>query len=140
MNQTPIAFAVARVMQEARATGLFVSLATVTAPSGDLTTGGSPDGAYVAVVGLSNIPCMDAPFSVDRYTIMADEQRAASQTTSSEIRHVLLNDFFEQLSPDTNWGDVGWKCTVDGVLYDIAGAECDSQRTQTRLRLLGVTV
>lgn len=140
MNQTPIANAVAKVMPIARTTGLFVSRATVLAPSGLLTAGGSPDGSYSAVSGLTAIPCMDAPFAVDRYNIMSTEQRGEAQTTSTEMRHILLNDYFSQLSPSTNWGDVGWRCLVDGVPYDIAGAESDSQHTQTRLRLLGVSV
>lgn len=140
MNQVLIAAGIANVMRQARATGLFHSLATITAPSGDLTAGGSPDGVYIDVPGLVAIPAMDAPFSVDRFTIMASENRAVPETTSTEQRHVLLNDFYPQLSPETNWGEVGWKCTIDGVLYDIAGGECDSQRTQTRLKLIGVTV
>lgn len=140
MNQVLIAAGLANVMPQARQTGLFRSLATVLAPSGTLTAGGSPDGVYAAVAGLTAIPCMDAPFAVDRYNIMSTEQRGQAQTTSTEIRHVLLNDYFAQLSEETNWGGIGWKCTVDGVLYDIAGAESDSQHTQTRLRLIGVTV
>lgn len=140
MNQTPISNAVAHVMAAARATGLFVSLATITAPSGDFTAGGSPDGVYLPVSGLVDIPCMDAPQAVDRYNIMSAEQRAESQTTSSELRHVLLDDYFSQLSPETNWGDIGWRCSIDGVDYDISSAESDSQRTQTRLSLRGVTV
>lgn len=140
MNQTPIAFAVANVMPQARATGLFHSLATITAPSGDLTAGGTPDGIYVEVPGLVAIPCQDAPSAVDRFTIESQEQRGNDQTASTEWRHVLLNDYFPQLSPDLNWGDIGWKCTVDGIVYDIDAAESDSQRTQTRLSLRGTTV
>ncbi len=140
MNQNWVAAAIANVMPLARATGLFVSLATISAPDGLLTAGGSPSGTYADVAGLVNIPCMDAPVAVDRYNIMSNEMRGVSQTTSSELRHVLLNDYFPQLSPDTNWGDIGWKCTVDGNVYDIAAAESDSQRTQTRLSLREVTV
>lgn len=140
MNQTPIANAVQYVMQAARATGLFVSLCTIMSPSGDLTSGGTPDGVYADVNGLIDIPCMDAPSAVDRFTIESQEQRAEAQTTSTEWRHVLLNDYFAELSPDTNWGDVGFKARIDGVIYDIDAAESDSQRKMTRLSLRGVTV
>jgi hypothetical protein len=56
------------------------------------------------------------------------------------MRHVLLDRYYDELSPATNWGDVAWQATVDGVIYDLLGAECDSQQTQTRLRLRKVTV
>ncbi len=110
MNQSPIANAVSRVMPLARATELFDSLATISAPDGLLTAGGSPSGTYADVAGLINIPCVDAPVAVDRYNIMSNEMRGVSQST------------------------------VDGNVYDIAAAESDSQRTQTRLSLREVTV
>jgi hypothetical protein len=55
------------------------------------------------------------------------------------MRHVLLNGYYALLSPATNWGSIGWRATVDGVVYDLLGAEADSQQTQTRLRLRKVT-
>ncbi len=69
----------------------------------------------------------------------ATEQKTIAQIASMAERHVLLDDYYQQLSPSTNWGDIGWRATVDGVVYDLIGAEADSQQTQTRLCLRKVT-
>lgn len=136
MNQDLIAAAIAQVMPLAVSTGLFVSVGSAYAPT---PASGAISGTYSAVTGLQNIACMDAPETTDNPTIAAGEQKNMSETGSMGRRHVLLDAYYEQFSPATNWGDIGWRFTVDAVVYDIIGAECDSQRTQTRLRLRKVT-
>lgn len=131
---------VSAVMKLAVDTGLFVSLCSISAPSGTLTASGAPDGLYVAVTGLQRIPCMDAPEAVDRYTITSTEARAVAQVESEERRHILLNRYYSLLSPATNWGAISWTATVDGVIYDIRAAEQDSQKQMTRLSLKRATV
>jgi hypothetical protein len=136
VNQAPLTYAIQQVMPQAVATGLFVSLCTIQQPSGNFGATGAPDGTFTDV--LTGIRCMDAPESVGN--IAASEAKAVTQIASIALRHVLLDSFYSQLSPSTNWGNVGWRAVVDGVAFDILGAENDSQETQTRLKLQKVTV
>ena len=138
MNQTPIDYAVAIVMPQAVATGRFKSIVNIQAPSGTYTASGQPDGIYVPVAGLQNIPAMDSPESVGGPVSV--ESRQPDEIMSQERRHVLLNAYYPLLSPSTNWGDIGWICEMDGVTYDIHSAEQDSQLTQTRLILIRTTI
>ena len=54
------------------------------------------------------------------------------------LRHVLLSVC---LTDAPNWAGNGYRVIVDGIEYDLLGAENDSQLTQTRLdlRLLTIT-
>lgn len=138
-------FGVNDVMAAALATGLFVSRISFEAPDGLLGPSGAPSGVYVAISGLQRIQCMDAPDSVDRYNIEATDTRTPAEIYASSLRHVLLNRYYSQLSPSTNWGDVAWRARVVNAqgeegLYDVVGAEPDSQTTQTRVKLLKVTL
>jgi hypothetical protein len=117
--------------------GLMLSVCTVQAPSGNLGASGAPDGTYTDVSGLVNIACMNAPESTGN--IAATEVKNIAEIMSVSLRHVLLNGYFSQLD-GLNWGTIGWHAIVDGVDYDILGAERDSQFTQTRLKLRLVTV
>lgn len=135
MTNFSIASGIAGVMGAALATGLFVSLVNIYQPSGTLTASGAPDGVYVPVSGLQGIRAMNAPVSVDSYNINSTSQNAVAQVQSIELRHVLLERWYPELSPTTNWGNTGWICEVDGVRHDILAAEQDSQLQMTRLRL-----
>jgi hypothetical protein len=123
-----------RIMPLAVATGLFKSLCTIQAPDGAVGTSGAPGGTYADVAGLVNIVCMDAPETFGA-GISATEIKALAETASIELRHVLLDKCYALLSPETNWGDVAWRAVVDNVIYDVLGAEADSQRIMTRLKL-----
>ena len=122
-------------MPQAIATGLFVSLCTIQAPTGNLGVTGAPDGTYADVSGLVNIPCIDAVFSPS--SIQATEVKALQDIMASGFRHVLLNGSYDSIIAGTG---VGWRAIVDNVTYDLLGAEPDSQTTQTRLHLRLVTV
>jgi hypothetical protein len=135
VNQNVIQAAIAQVMPAAVDTGLFVSLCSISAPT---PASGAPSGTYTAVTGLQDLACMDAPENFGS-GISANEAKSPALTESMAMRHVLLNGYYALLSPSTNWGDIGWRATVDGVVYDLLGAEADSQQTQTRLRLRKVT-
>ena len=96
---------------------------------------GNPVGTWSKVAGVVNIACQDAPPSIAR--IQATEVKAVSEIMSKGMRHVLLDRCF----PDAiNWSSYGYRCIVDGVTYDLLGAENDSQLTQTRLDMQLVTV
>lgn len=136
MNQS-LLIDIDAVMPLAVATGLFISSCTISAPANSDT--GAPDGTYSPVSGLSDIMCMDAPESLSSGGLSANEAKAEAQIESMAMRHVLLDRYYDELSPSTNWGDVAWQAAVDGVIYDLLGAEADSQQTQTRLRLRKVT-
>lgn len=127
------------VMDAFRRSGLAVSGCSIQAPDGLFGATGAPSGTYVAVTGLQNIKCMDAPDNFGA-SLSATENKQVPETESVAKRHVLLDKFYSQLSPSVNWGDIGWRAIIDGVTYDLKGAECDSQRIMTRLCLEKVTL
>lgn len=127
------------VMTLAVDTGLFVSLCTIQRPVTTLGPTGTRSGAYSDVTGLVDIQCMDAPENLGT-GFSVSQLRQPTDIDSKALRHVLLDDFYPDLSPETNWGNVGWRAVVDGVAYNIKGAECDSQRIMTRLSLQAVTI
>ncbi len=136
MNQAFIHNAIANVMPIALSTGLFVSLSTFQQPNGLTNPDGSPqtdaDGnpIFVDVAGLVNIPCMAPPITDG--SIQATEVKALQEILSEEMLHVLLNAWYPQIQ-----GGVtdGWQCVVDGTVYDLMGAESDSQMQMTRLKV-----
>ncbi len=125
------------VMPSVVASGLMVSTCTVQAPNGQFGSSGAPSGTYANVSGLTSIQCMNAPLSWGG--IDADEAKTMAEVASRSVRHVLLDQYYSQLD-GLNWGGIGWRAVVDGITYDILGAERDSQSTQTRLRLQLVSV
>ena len=141
MNQTPIQRAIANVMPQAIASGLLVSLCTIQKPGGGYTSGGAPDGTFVNVAGLVNIPCMDSVDSLG--SIQATETQSLADIMSRGIRHVFLNGYYPTIisaATITTGVGAGWRAVVDGISYDLLGAEPDSQNTQTRLHLQLVSV
>lgn len=116
-------------------TGVFRSLATFQAPDQVQGSTGNLIGTYTTVAGLANIPCMDAPPSIAR--VQATEVKAISEIMSKGLRHMLLDRCFTDAP---NWSGKGYRCIVDGVTYDLLGAENDSQGTQTRVDLQLVTL
>jgi len=124
------------VMPTAIASGLAVSFCSISAPSGAFTPGGEPvtgSGSYMPVAGLQNIPCMDAPPSVVR--VQATEQKTESEILSLQFRHVWLTGYYPQIP--TN--DANWQAMITNangtLVYDLLGAESDSQLQMTRLEL-----
>ncbi len=134
MNQN-LSYAIAGVMPAALRTGLFVSLCTIQSPDAAQGPTGNPVGTYTNVAGRVNIPCMDAPPSIAR--IQATEMKAVADILSQGLRHVLLSKCFLDAP---NWSGKGYRAIIDGVVYDLMGAENDSQNTQTRVDLQLVTV
>jgi cytochrome bd-type quinol oxidase subunit 1 len=135
MLQNLVSVLVQQVMPQAVATGLFVSLCTAQAPAGTKTPYGQPDGTFSNVAGLVNIPCMDSVLATG--TIEATEVKELQDIMSKAFRHVVLNGWYPQFIPGAA---IGWRVIVDGIVYDLLGAEQDSQSSQTRLKLQLVTV
>ncbi len=134
--QQGLSLDLAHVMAEAVATGLFRSLATFYKPVKTQGPTGNYVGTTTAVAGMTNIPCMDAPFSIGQPK--ATEDKMPNQTLAESFRHVLLDAWYPLASGAApNWG---WQVDIDGTLFDLLGAESDSQSTQTRLRLQRVTL
>ena len=130
-----IAYDIESVMQETVLSDLFVSLGSAQAPSGNQTAGGEPDGLYVPVTGLQDIPCMAAPLSSIR--ISATETKSMEEIMALMPRHVILNAYYPAL--EAGWRD-GWQWMMDGSTWDIIGAEHDSQLQMTRLSVRVATV
>jgi len=133
-----------QVMPLALATGLFVSTCSIQQPSGEQNDDGTPkvdptthEPLYVPVVGLQDITCMAAPEG----GIKANEVKSESEIISYQYRHVLLGGFYPQIpDSDDNWQAVIKTFTPDGVfvesvVWDLVGAESDSQSQMTRLQL-----
>jgi len=118
------------VVPAAIETGLCVSLCTLQAPDGGLGPSGAPSNGFVDIVGLTNIPCMDAVPSDSR--IQATEVKDLQEILAKGLRHVFLTGYYPAAIAGTGQG---WRAVVDGVVYDLLGAEPDSQGTQTRLHL-----
>lgn len=127
MNLT-IQSLIAEVMPNAIASGLMVSTCSIQAPSGSFDAGGAPVGGYVPVAGLQGIQCMSAQPGA---RVLAGEAKAATQVLSTQFRHVLLAGWYPAI-PSSN---AGWQAVVDGVTWDILGAESDSQSQMTRMEL-----
>ncbi len=125
-----LSYDIANVIGEAYATGLFVSLFTAQMPSGNLGPSGAPDGVWVSIPGLVNIPCTAPPVSESR--IEATEVRELEEILSSQVKHVLLNGYYPLLQGAS---DKNWNCVIDGNVWDIMGAESDSQHTMTRVNV-----
>lgn len=109
--------------------GALVSLCTIQQPSGTVTNG-APDNTFSSVAGLVNIPCMDAVLSPG--AISATEVKSLEEIMAAAFRHVFLNGCYPQLLAAAG---KGWRAIVDGVTYDLLGAEDDSQGVMTRLKL-----
>lgn len=124
------AFCIPAVMDEARESGLFVSLATFSEPPTTQGPTGNPTGPWTPITGLIDLPCMDAP---ERFTTpTANEQKSTAQILSEGFRHVLLDRYYPSVFTAS---EDGWRVTIDDIDYDVLGAEADSQRVMTRLRL-----
>jgi hypothetical protein len=133
------------VMPAATLTGLFVSLCTIQQPDGNYGPSGAPSGVFVDVAGLVNIPCIDAVPSTLR--VQATEVKSLEDIMSKGLRHVLLNDYYPMLvevlsvseGQDVTAVGLGWRAVVDGTVYDLMGAEPDSQSQMVRLSLQLIT-
>lgn len=134
------------VMVEANALGLFNKTVQFQKPSG-FGASRAPSGTFVNVPGLvdlftgaSVIGCMDAPLSPG--TISSLEVKSLQEIESEGIRHVALNGYYPAVV--LNWqsenSDMNWRAVIGGVNYEVFGAETDSQRTQTRVKLRLVVV
>jgi hypothetical protein len=134
MLQT-LAYPLSQLMPQAQLAGTFDSLATFQSPDAGQGPTGNPVGTFTNVAGLVNIPCMDAPPSILR--VQATEVKAVSEIMSKGMRHMLLNKCFLDAP---NWSGKGYRAVVDGIVYDLLGAENDSQNIQTRVDLQIVSV
>ena len=130
MLQNPIPSLVQQVMPAAERSGLMVSMCTIQEPDANYGPSGAPSGTYTNVPGLINIAAMDAPPSTAR--VQATEVKALAEIMSKGMRHMLLAGYFPQIVAGVA---TGWRALVDGTVYDILGAEVDSQSAQTRLEL-----
>lgn len=116
-------------MPVVRATGLLVSLATFSEPTGSsanfpagaLDSEGFPTGDYTDIVGLVNIPCMLAPLSE---SISSHERKGLEEIEAESLKHLELDHYYPQVI--TGWRE-GWRVTVDGIVYDVMGPEPSSQ-------------
>jgi len=133
MLQNIIPVLVSQVMPKVQASGLLRSTCVIKSPSGTNTAYGQPDGNFNVVLTL---PCQDAPFGFGG-AIEAGENKQLSDTIASGYRHIFIAGYYPQIPLGVG---SGWQAVIDGTIYDLLGAENDSQRTQTRLRLQLVTI
>ena len=113
------------------AEGLCPSLCTIRQPDGLLIDAGQPSGTYQDVDGLVDIPCMNAPMSEARMS--ATEIKKMSEIQAFNPRHVWLAGAYPSVA--SVGPKDGWIAVVDGSVYDLLGADIDSQGVTTRLSL-----
>lgn len=122
------------------ATGLLVDVFTAQQPDAGQTSTGANSGGYTNVIGLDSIPCMAAVNSMS--TIAPSELRQVKEILDKAPRHVMLDANYPAIID--GWR-AGWRAVVvypDGTstVYDIIGAETDSQTSHTRVELNKVSV
>lgn len=142
MNQG-LQYEIDSVMPAAIVTGLFVSLCTIQVPDGNYGLSGAPSGVFVNSPDptLIGIPCMDTVPSIAR--VQATELKDLAEITAKSLRHILLAGYFPQLVALKQAGQVRVAITDPGgspVVFEMLGAENDSQQTQTRFECQIVTV
>ena len=114
--------------------GIFTSLITIQSPD-SLSSDGAPSGTYTDVPGHVDIQCENQPAA--SASVDVTEIKALMEIMSKGCKHVLLSGYYPAI--ETGWRD-GWRAILDGVAYDILGAESDSQQIQTRMELRLVTL
>jgi len=114
------------------------SLATFQAPTGALTADGSPDGTYADVAGYVGIVCMDAPTSDIRIT--AGERKSQADIESDNSSHIWLSGNYPEIEYHTEWRAVVTGANGIVTIYDVEGAEGDSQGIMTRVKVNVSTV
>lgn len=135
MNQAALNYPFSQIMPQAMAGGWFPSLATLQTLVQDQGPTGNPTGAWSNVAGVVNIPCKDAPPSIAR--VQATELKVVAEIMAKGLRHVLLNQCFVDAPM---WAGMTARMTVDGITYEVLGAENDSDLVQTRVDLQLVTL
>lgn len=133
MNQDIIGLSIAAVVPQVLATGLCKSLCTIQVPDGVLIDAGQPSGNYTSVAGLINLIVMSAPTtSGDSPRPGAEEQKTEANVQSFAVRHVWLAGFYPLIQ---DYCIDGAQVVIDGLAFDLLGAECDSQAQTTRLHV-----
>lgn len=127
-------------MPAVRATGLLVSLATFSEPTGSsanfpagtLDSEGFPTGDYTDITGLVDIHCMLAPFSEG---ISSNEKKGLEEIEAESDKHLFLDHYYPAVIE--GWRE-GWRVTVDGIVYDVMGPEPSSQLANADMTRVGV--
>ncbi len=135
MNQS-LSYELDGIMPAVIATGLLVSLFTAQSPSAVLGGTGAPDGTYTNVLGLIDIACTSPPYAFGDTSIRADEMKSVPEIAAAGFHHTLLDGYYPLLN--AGWRN-GWRCLIDGTLFDILGVENDSQSKMTRVSVRLVT-
>lgn len=128
----------ADVVPAVLASGIVNSLCTFQAPDGVLIGAGQPSGVYVDVAGYVGIQCMDAPTSDMRIT--ADERKSIDQVESDNSSHIWLAGYYPEVNDNTVWRAVITDAAGNVTIYDVLGAEGDSQAKTTRVKVQVATV
>ena len=130
MNQAGLNFAFAGIMPASMATGMFPSLATLQQIGKTQGPTGNYTDVWGNVAGVINIPCKDAPPSIAR--VQATEVKAVAEIMAKGLRHVQLNQCFVGAP---FWAAQASRLVVDGITYEVLGAENDSDLVMTRVDL-----
>lgn len=137
MTQGTVVDLVGIAMEMFRASGLASSLVTLQQPSGTFDASGAPDGLYVDIPGLIDIPCQAMP-SGGAKILTAVGVRRPEEVLSTAPLHVLLDNYYP--AAGTGWlGDAtmpgGAIAILNGERHILMGVDHSSQHDQTRLFL-----
>lgn len=130
-------FVLAGVMQAVNASGLLTQVASFQLPSGEFSANGFPDGEFLPVDGLTELPCKVSSSRFDR------EAGATVKTMARQLAegtgYVLFGAYYPQA--EAVWRN-GGRLVVDGVVYaneDLISVGGDSMGTHTSCLIRLVT-
>lgn len=125
------------VMEVVNASGMLTQLASFQLPSGNFTDNGMPDGLFVDVAGLTELPCKVSSMRFDR--AIGSEVQTLARQVSTDTSYVLFGALYPQA--ETVWRN-GGQLVIDGAVYpnaDIVGVSSDSMGTHTSILLRTVS-
>jgi hypothetical protein len=139
MNQS-LSYEIGSVMPMVIESGIPVSFASFMQPPTTQGATGNLSGPYVAVAGLQNILCLDAPESIR--IVASSEVRKEQEIEAGLFRHILLTGYYQAVigAAGQDWQVVILDPSGESLTYTLLGADADSQCTQTRCRLQLITL
>jgi hypothetical protein len=136
MNQA-ITSDISGVMELVRASGLLVSLCTITVSPEVFGDSGAPDptAEWPALAGHVDIECTAPPLLTDD-KMFATERKFIPETLGYYMRHVLLGGYYPTIQSKMRANIRAARTAAStAIVFDIVNVESDSQRQMTRMAL-----
>lgn len=109
---------------------LYRSRCTILSQQAGQSDMGTPNGAYTAVDGLTDLPCAKGPMLLGKPAM--NEIRQTNYTVDNPQYHVTFPAYYPGITEQMH-------ANVDGIEYLIIAVDPDSQKQFTRLQVETVT-